>query len=214
MSREAFAGSSASRSRSRASSSARARNPQANASRVPASRRHGAGLPRPGRRTYRPRSVRPAGRPRARRSSSCGRCRAGYRERDRPAVAGRDASAVMIRGAKMRRPGSMPRASASLRRLSFTRRLESMSQSTLPGTAAEEPHPDVEEFWRELVAVVEAAEDEARFRRPHSARVGGVRRWRRRVVGLIAVRQLDDLLGVEGLLIHRQGRSDRRSHSR
>src|SRR6185436_5075222 len=62
----------------------------------------------------------------------------------------------------------------------------------------QQPHPDLEKFRRDLVIVVEAAEDKTPIRQP---RFGPHRHARYdlplAVIALIGVRQICDLLGVE-----------------
>ena len=69
----------------------------------------------------------------------------------------------------------------------------------------EKPHPDIEEFWRDLVAIVEAAKDEALIGEATLGPRGCALVDRAQpVIRLIGVRQMDDFLVVIRLLIHRQ----------
>ena len=71
--------------------------------------------------------------------------------------------------------------------------------------ACEQPHPHVEYHGRKLVAVVEAAKHEACFGQPFLRPRRNLRRNRlARVIGQIAVRQMNDLFAVIGLLVERQ----------
>ena len=70
---------------------------------------------------------------------------------------------------------------------------------------AENAHPDIEDRRRDLEAVVEAAQHERVVRQAGVAARRGLRRDRPlRIVDLVAVRQVDDGLGVERLLVERQ----------
>ena len=71
----------------------------------------------------------------------------------------------------------------------------------------QEPHPDVEHWCGDLGGLIEAAEHQAVFRQ---SQLVACRSFGRRpsggVVGVIAVRQMHDLLGEERLLVGRQHR--------
>src|SRR6516165_10584877 len=66
----------------------------------------------------------------------------------------------------------------------------------------QQPHPDAEHVRSDLPAVIKAAEDKARLRQS-----GPLPSWRQlrnppfAVVDLIAIRQVDDLLSVERLVL-------------
>src|ERR1019366_10213761 len=69
-----------------------------------------------------------------------------------------------------------------------------------PRDSHEKTHPDVEKLWRDLIGIVERAKDEALFRKSaFGARRRDVRDQPLGVVWLIAMRQMDDFLAVEGL---------------
>src|SRR5476649_893721 len=64
------------------------------------------------------------------------------------------------------------------------------------GNLLEQAHPTGEDFRRDLIRLIEAAEDKAIVRQP----VGGARQWRRdlalAIIGLIAMRQPEYALGI------------------
>src|SRR5262245_32726383 len=68
-----------------------------------------------------------------------------------------------------------------------------------------EPHPDVEELRRKLVAVVEAAEHESGLGQADGAAGRGLGRdFTLGIIDLIAIWQVDDHLAVRLLLVERQ----------
>src|SRR5438128_12132728 len=74
------------------------------------------------------------------------------------------------------------------------------------GYRSQEPHPNLENRLRNLVAVVEGAEDEALIRQPRLAprlRLRGDAP--RPIIDLVAIRQMNDPFRVERLLVERQG---------
>ena len=144
--------------------------------------------------------------PTARRSPSCARCTGAYRGTGRPGDGAQDGRSSATRGANTRRPGrhaSRLRLATQVGRARLA--LSSSSHSTLPSTCAQQPHPDVEDGRRDLVAVVERSRTRSRFRagppRRGSASRSAIAALR--IVGGVAVGQVDDLLAVARALLVR-----------